>query len=74
MSVQELKLNLIQWILEINNEQTLESLWKWKVKQKEEREKLFFSLCGSWQSDGSGEQLVEEIYQSRIDIPREVEL
>ena len=74
MDTQELKLQLIQWILEINNQETLELLWLWKDRQKQEREERFFSLFGSWQSDESADQLVKEIYESRMDAPRDVEL
>lgn len=74
MNTQELKLQLIQWILEIQSRETLEMLLFWKDKQRQEREARFFSLCGSWQSDENGDQLAKEIYESRMDTPREVEL
>ncbi|MDX2305121.1 MAG: hypothetical protein NW226_20085 [Microscillaceae bacterium] len=74
MNNQELKLHLIQWILEIKSQETLEFLLLWKDKQRREREARFFSLCGSWQSEQTGDQLAQEIYESRMDYPREVEL
>ena len=43
MDTQELKLQLIQWILEINNQETLELLWLWKDRQKQEREERFLA-------------------------------
>jgi len=40
----------------------------------EEREEVFLSLCGSWQSDESGDELAADIYAARNDQEREVEL
>lgn len=72
--IQDIKLNLIQWILEIQNQETLEKIWELKEQEKKEREARFFSLCGSWQSEKSGDELVKEIYESRNDEPRDIEL
>ncbi len=72
MTTQDFQLQLIQWILSIQDTQTLQSLWEWKEKRRQEREARFFSLCGTWQSEQSGDELAKEIYDSRIDEPREV--
>ncbi|NJL13293.1 MAG: hypothetical protein HC913_10030 [Microscillaceae bacterium] len=72
MTAQDLQLQLIQWILSIQDTQTLQSLWEWKEMKKQEREARFFALCGTWYSEQSGDELVQEIYDSRIDEPREV--
>lgn len=40
----------------------------------EKDEEAFFALCGSWQSDESGDELAADIYAARNDQEREVEL
>ena len=40
----------------------------------DEQALLFKRLFGSWQSEKSGNELVDEIYQARNDFPRNVEL
>lgn len=74
MLIQELKLKLIEWILNIQNPEVLQSLWEWKENEKREREAKFFALCGAWQSEQSGDELAQEIYESRMDEPREITL
>ncbi|MCD4794634.1 MAG: hypothetical protein K8R54_15470 [Bacteroidales bacterium] len=44
-----------------------------KDNQKEKTDD-FFSLFGSWQSDKTGEEIINEIYSARNDKPREIEL
>ena len=40
----------------------------------DEQAQLFKRLFGSWQSEKSGNEIVNEIYQSRNDSPRNIEL
>ncbi len=71
--IQDIKLQLIQWILEIQNPETLQNLLQWKEKQKKEREERFFRSCGAWQED-EGSDLMEDIYGSRYFEERDIEL
>ncbi|WP_027002100.1 hypothetical protein [Hugenholtzia roseola] len=72
MQIEQLKLALIEWILETQSRQLLDALWEWKAAQKAERERRFFALCGSWQSDQTGDELAQEIYNARNDQPRDI--
>lgn len=40
----------------------------------DEQAQLFKRLFGSWQSEKSGNEIVDEIYQGRNDSPRNIEL
>jgi hypothetical protein len=40
----------------------------------DEQAQLFKRLFGSWQSEKSGNEIVNEIYQARNDYPRNIEL
>jgi hypothetical protein len=40
----------------------------------DEQAQLFKRLFGSWQSEKSGNEIVNEIYQARNDSPRNIEL
>jgi hypothetical protein len=40
----------------------------------DEQAQLFKRLFGSWQSEKSGDELVNEIYNNRNDSPRNIEL
>ncbi len=44
------------------------------VEQKSKEHQLFMSLYGSWQSEKSGDELMQEIYKARMDQPRNIEL
>lgn len=72
--IEELKLNLIQWVLEIQNPDTLQSIWEWKEQEKKECEARVFALCGSWKSEERGDELAKEIYEVRYDEPRDIKL
>ena len=74
MDTQELKLQLIQWILEINNQETLELLWLWKDRQKQEREAMIKASYGAWQSDESADDLINDIYESRYFEEKDIDL
>lgn len=41
---------------------------------EDEKEKLFYSLFGSWQGEESGDELVSQIYSARVSNTRDVEL
>ncbi len=41
---------------------------------KKDKSDDFFSLFGSWQSEKTGDEIVNEIYSMRIDKPREIVL
>ena len=74
MQPEELKLELIQWIIDIRDPELLERLLKQKKEEQRAKEEKFFSLFGSWQSEENGDELIEEIYGSRMDKPRNIEL
>ncbi len=44
------------------------------VQSEDEKEKLFYSLFGSWQGEETGDELVKQIYSARISSSRDIEL
>lgn len=44
------------------------------VQPEAEQEKLFKSLFGSWEGEETGEELVKQIYSSRVSGTRDIEL
>jgi N-acetyl-beta-hexosaminidase len=44
------------------------------VQPEDEQEKLFKSLFGSWEGEETGEELVKQIYSSRVSGTRDIEL
>lgn len=44
------------------------------IPSEDEKEKLFYSLFGSWEGEETGDELVKQIYSARNDYPREIEL
>jgi len=44
------------------------------VQSEDEKEKLFYSLFGSWQGEETGDELVKQIYSARVSSSREIEL
>lgn len=44
------------------------------LTSEQEREKLFFSLFGSWQGEETGDELVSQIYLARVSGTRDIEL
>lgn len=44
------------------------------VVLEDEKEKLFYSLFGSWQGEESGDELVNQIYSARVSSTRDIEL
>lgn len=44
------------------------------VQSEDEKEKLFYSLFGSWQGEETGDDLVKQIYSARISSSRDIEL
>ena len=41
---------------------------------EDEKEKLFYSLFGSWQGEESGDELASQIYSARVSSTRDIEL
>lgn len=44
------------------------------IQPEDEQEKLFKSVFGSWQGEETGEELVHQIYSSRVSSSRDIEL
>ena len=44
------------------------------AESTESKDEIFDSLFGSWESEGTGDDLVNMIYSSRNDSPRDIEL
>lgn len=76
-SISETKLELIEWILKMKQEDMsrfLEIKKQFDKEDKKERQRLFLELAGSWQSDETGTELAEQLYNDRKDYPRELDL
>ncbi len=73
MTTQDFQLQLIQWILSIQDTQTLQSLWEWKEKRRQEREARFLASYGAWQEEEDSD-MMKDIYGSRYFEEREIEL
>lgn len=73
-SIAETKLELIEWILAVNNIDTLQILLeKKKEAEKEAYNKLFWEVAGSWQSEETGTELANQLYEERNDYSREID-
>ena len=44
------------------------------LPSEQEKEKLFYSLYGSWQGEETGDDLVNQIYSARVSGTRDIEL
>lgn len=44
------------------------------VQSEDEKEKLFYSLFGSWQGEETGNEPVKQIYSTRVSSSRDIEL
>ncbi len=53
---------------------TVSSDEKLEEKDNANKEKLFYSLFGSWQSEQTGEELTRQIYSDRLSGTRDIEL
>ncbi|WP_338790571.1 hypothetical protein [Bernardetia sp. MNP-M8] len=74
-SISETKLELIEWILALNNVEVINYLIKQREEIEEaEKQNRFLELFGAWESEQTGDELVKEIYDARMDTPREIEL
>lgn len=62
-NIEHSKLELIQWILEMQSHELLLALLAWKAQQKKEREAKFLSAFGGWR--GNSTDMMEDIYGSR---------
>ncbi len=73
-TISETKLELIEWILALNNIDILQILLeKKKEAEKAEYNKLFWQVAGSWQSEETGTELANQLYEDRNDYSREIE-
>lgn len=73
-SISETKLELIEWILALNSIEVINYLIKQREEiEKAEKQNRFLELFGAWESEQTGEELVKEIYDARMDTPREIE-
>jgi len=73
-SISETKLELIEWILKLNNLEILnEIVERKKEAEKAGHNKLFWEVAGSWQSEETGTQLANQLYEDRNDYSREIE-
>jgi hypothetical protein len=73
-SISETKLELIEWILKLNNLEILnEIVERKKEAEKAEYNKLFWEIAGSWQSEETGIELANQLYEDRNDYSREIE-
>ncbi len=74
-TLSEIKLELIEWILAINSAEILKLLMEQKKEaEKEAQKKLFWQLAGAWQSEETGTELSQQLYEDRNDYSREIEL
>ena len=73
-TISETKLELIEWILTVNNIDILQVLLeKKKEAEKEAYNKLFWEVAGSWQSEETGTELANQLYEERNDYSREID-
>lgn len=73
-TISETKLELIEWILTVNNIDILQILLeKKKEVEKAEYNKLFWQVAGSWQSEETGTELANQLYEERNDYSREID-
>lgn len=73
-TISETKLELIEWILKLNNLEILnEIVERKKEAEKAEYNKLFWQVAGSWQSEETGTELANQLYEERNDYSREIE-
>jgi hypothetical protein len=70
----QIKLDLIEWILEVQNQELLRTLWNWKEQERKTREESAKAAFGSWQSDETADELIDMIYGSRHDRNRDEEI
>jgi len=71
MNSQNLKLQLIQWILDIQSPSLLQELGAWMEEKR--REARFYSAYGAWQESAES-NLMEEIYTARHSENHQIEL
>lgn len=74
-TLSETKLELIEWILTVNNIDIINHIIKQREEiEKAEKQRRFLELFGAWESEQTGDDLVKEIYDARMDQPRDIEL
>lgn len=71
-------INTIKKLVQDGEELTITVTSETKAQSAEstasEKERLFYSLFGSWQGDESGDELVKQIYSDRLSSTRNIEL
>ncbi|WP_338814209.1 hypothetical protein V9L05_02185 [Bernardetia sp. Wsw4-3y2] len=73
-SISETKLELIEWILTVNNLDVIQIiLEKKREAEKAAYNKLFWEVAGSWQSEETGTELANQLYEDRNDYSREID-
>ncbi|GAB3716335.1 hypothetical protein GCM10027592_57550 [Spirosoma flavus] len=69
-AIRELFKNEDELTITVSSEKKPEAV----ITSEEEKEKLFYSLFGSWEGEESGTELVEQIYSARVSGTRDIEL
>lgn len=70
----ELDSRFIESVKETFGERKVKIVVEDIAESTESKEAIFDSLFGSWESEGTGDDLVKMIYSSRNDSPRDIEL
>jgi hypothetical protein len=70
----QLKLELIQWILEAQNQDLLLALWNMKEQERKARQESAEAAFGAWQGDETADELIEMVYDARHDRNKDEEL
>jgi hypothetical protein len=70
----QIKLELIQWILEAQNQELLHALWEMKEKEQKARQDSATKAFGSWQGEETADELIDMIYGARHDRNKDEEL
>ncbi|GAB3754862.1 hypothetical protein [Spirosoma pomorum] len=69
-AIRELFKNEDELTITVSSEKKPEAV----ITSEEEKEKLFYSLFGSWEGEESGTELVKQIYSARVSRTRDIEL
>ncbi len=75
-TLSETKLELMEWIVKMDIKtlnQFLEIKNQLNEDDKKEKQRHFLELAGSWQSEETGEELVQQLYKDRRGFGREIE-
>lgn len=69
-AIRELFKNEDELTITVSSEKKLETT----LTSEQEREKLFYSLFGSWEGEETGDELINQIYSARVSGTRDIEL